>query len=408
MMGTSSSPVATTMTELALTRRRWLALSGGAAAAAMLPSFGVAAEEPLSPRAVEKNLVWHDQEVPNAEPELDDLVADWTTPIKHFYVRSHAPAPKIDLGSFRLTVGGLVERPLSLSLAELLGLDQTSAVTTLTCAGNRRIEHNAVETISGVQWRAGAIGNTEWSGIPLATILKQAGLKDSARHVWFQGLDEIEKGGRTIGFGGSIPVQKALADHDGTPGALVAMRMGGEPLAADHGFPVRTIVPGYIGARSVKWLGHIEVAAEPSPNHYVSGAYRLVQRDDPLAWIESSPIYNYAINSYIATIKPSKSFDRVGAAWDLVGYALPPGDGRSIAKVELTTDGENWSEAKITSDQNPFCWVLWKATVRVRPEAKSFTVRATDSDGRVQPETVPWNLKGYMYNAWHTRPLPNV
>lgn len=394
-----------------LSRRRWLALTAGASLGTMVPRLPRAAEPlqlPSGPTEVEKELIFHSTDAPNAEPSLENLVAGHRTPLEHFYVRSHAPAPKVDLGSFRLTVEGLVERPLSLSMADLLAMDQTSTTTTLTCAGNRRTEHNAVETIKGVQWRAGAIGNTDWSGVPLAAILKKAGLKDAARHVWFEGLDEIEKGGRTIGFGGSIPVPKALAMHRDVPGALVAMRMGGKPLTADHGFPVRTIVPGYIGARSVKWLGKIVVSAEPSPNHYLATAYKLVQRDDPLTWVESAPIYNYPINSVIAEVVPSKSVDRVGIAWDVRGYALPPGDGRTIKSVELSTDGENWRPAEVTGDNVPYQWVLWRATVRPPKGAKQLIVRATDSDGRVQPRTVPWNLKGYLFNAWHTREIPAV
>lgn len=395
-----STPDSSAFRESLLSRRAWLGTTAAGTLSAALPRF-LRAEgrgDVLVPSDVEKDLVWHTKDVPNAEPALGKIVGDWQTPLEHFYVRSHAPAPKVDLGSFRLTIEGLVERPLSLSVDDLRSMSQETVVATMTCAGNRRNEHNAVKPVEGVQWQAGAIGNTAWTGVPLAALLKKAGIRDGAKHVWFEGLDEIEKGGRTIGFGASIPIEKALADHNGIPGALVTWMMAGKPLAPDHGFPVRTVVPGYIGARSVKWLGRIVVSAEPSSNHYLATAYKLVQRTTALDWAEAGPIYNFPINSVITSVRQMAMQGTV----EVTGYAYPPGDGRSIEKVELSADGgRTWTAAKITSDRKPFCWVLWDARLKVPGDAKSLIVRAVDSAGLVQPRTVPWNAKGYMYNAWH-------
>lgn len=351
-------------------------------------------------------MIVHTESPLNAEPELDVLAQSWMTPVESFYVRSHAPNPKIDLSGFRLTVEGLVDHPLSLSLAELNDLfDQTSVVATMTCAGNRRSEHSLVKPVSGVPWQAGAIGNARWAGTRLSDVLRKAGLKENAKHVWFEGLDQIPKGDGIIPFGASIPVTKAMHDVDGIPGALLTTKMNDEPLNADHGAPLRGVVPGYIGARSVKWLGKIVVSDRPSPNHYVATAYKLVEEGTPLEWEESGPLYRFPLNSVICIpsagkkVKPGKI--------TVAGYALPAGrPGTTVAKVEVSTDdGQSWTEAAIHSPRREYCWVLWKANINVSSSASELTVRATDSNGRIQPQHVPWNLKGYMFNAWHRTPL---
>lgn len=351
-------------------------------------------------------MIVHTESPLNAEPEIDELSKSWMTPVESFYVRSHAPNPKIDLSGFRLAVEGLVDQPLSISLAELNDIfDETSVIATMTCAGNRRSEHSLVKPVSGVPWQAGAIGNARWAGVRLSDVLKKAGLKENAKHVWFEGLDQIPKGDGIIPFGASIPVSKAMHDVDGIPGALLTTKMNGAPLNADHGAPLRGVVPGYIGARSVKWLGKIVVSDRSSPNHYVATAYKLVEDGTPLEWDESGPLYRFPLNSVICT--PSAGKDVEPGKIAVAGYALPSGrPGTSIAKVEVSTDqGRSWTQATIHSPRREYCWVLWKADVKVSSSARELTVRATDSKGDIQPRQVPWNLKGYMFNAWHRVPL---
>ena len=240
------------------------------------------------------NMIVHTTKPLNSEPKLDVLTKSWITPVESFYVRSHAPNPKIDPASFRLTVEGLVDRPLSISLAELDGtFESTSVVSTMTCAGNRRSEHSLIKPVGGVPWQAGAIGNARWSGVRLSEVLKKAGLKENAKHVWFEGLDEIAKGDGIIPFGASIPISKAMTDAEGMPGGLLTTKMNDQPLTPDHGAPLRGVVPGYIGARSVKWLGKIVVSDRPSPNHYVATAYKLVREGTPIEWAESGPLYRF-------------------------------------------------------------------------------------------------------------------
>ncbi|MFT5324228.1 MAG: sulfite oxidase [Planctomycetaceae bacterium] len=352
------------------------------------------------------NLIVHTTSPLNSEPKLDVLTKTWITPVESFYVRSHAPNPKIDPAAFRLTVEGLVDKPLSVSLAELNGsFEEISVVTTMTCAGNRRSEHSLIKPVGGVPWQAGAIGNARWSGVRLSEVLKKAGLKEGAKHVWFEGLDEISKGGGIIPFGASIPVSKAMTDAEGMPGALLTTKMNDQPLTPDHGAPLRGVVPGYVGARSVKWLGKIVVSDRPSPNHYVATAYKLVQEGTPVEWAESGPIYRFPLNSVICT-PPANSKTGTGKI-AASGYAYPSGQpGTSIAKVEVSADeGRSWTVAKITSPIREHCWVLWKADVSLSSSASELIVRATDSRGDVQPEHAGWNMKGYMFNGWCHVPI---
>src|SRR5262249_8853891 len=156
------------------------------------------------------------------------------------------------------------------------------ATVTLTCAGNRRSEFQGPK-IAGVPWGPGAIGNAAWSGISLAALLRRAGIREGAKHVWFEGADEIVDKSDTYPFGGSIPLDKALAGDDRAPAALLATKMNDKPLTAEHGFPLRGVVPGFIGARSVKWLKTIVVSDRPSPNHYLAAAYKVIKEETPAA-----------------------------------------------------------------------------------------------------------------------------
>jgi sulfite oxidase len=343
----------------------------------------------------------HSREPMNSEPVLTELVKSWVTPVESFFIRSHGNTPRVEATSYRLSVEGLVEHPLSLSLAELSSFAQQAITATLTCAGNRRAEHSRIKPVKGVQWREGAIGNAHWSGTKLSDLLRTAGLRDSAKHVWFDGLDRIEEGGHAFAFGGSIPIEKALDDRDGMPGALVVTTMNGQPLTPDHGFPVRMVVPGYIGARSVKWLHRIVVSDRPSPNHYVADVYKLVDDGNALEVAETAPIYRMPLNAAICT--PTEGATIPIGRTKITGYALPPGiPGVVISRVEVSADGgSTWINAHLQEPSQAFCWRLWSADVPIIATTKELIVRATDSRGEVQPETVRWNLKGYLFNAWH-------
>jgi sulfite oxidase len=385
----------------ALTRRHWLRqMAVAGASGLLLPRLGWGEERAAS--RLPAGMIVHSESPPNAEPPLDQLLSNWLTPTNKFYIRSHAPQnPQIDVNAWRLTVDGLVEKPLSLSLAELQERFPAKEVTaTLCCAGNRREEMAKAKPIEGVPWKAGALGNAKWGGVSLAEVLKGAGLQGSGRHVWFEGLDTHDKKGESIVFGGSVPIDRIL-NGDPAGEVLIATRMNGEPLNEDHGAPARTIVPGYIGARSVKWLSKIHVADRPSDNHYVSHAYRLVYEDTPAAWEQAPIIYDLPLQSVIGSAKDVMRKKRTRL--EVKGYALSAGGPQSkVARVEVSVDGgQTWTTARITSQVQPYCWQFWTAEIAHRKPVESVVVRAIDAGWRMQPQRVPWNPKGYMEHGWH-------
>ncbi len=363
------------------------------------------ADEPAArdAAAVRKQLDIKTEQPFNAEAPLSTLGERWITPLESFYVRSNGAVPALNVRDFTLTVEGLVERPLTLKVGELLEhFPAVKTTATLTCAGNRRIEFAATtKKASGLPWVSGAMGNAEWAGVRLSDVLKLAGVKPGAKHIWFDGLDEVIEKTETISFGGSIPLEKALADTAAAPGALLATHMNGRALLPEHGFPLRSVVPGFVGARSVKWLGKITVSDRPSPNRFVAGSYKVVSEDTPAAFAAATPLYEQCLNSMICSPAAGAAItgDRVAAT----GFAMATGHaGRSIKLIEVSTDeGQSWQPAKITSPVHDFCWVLWSADVALTATTSSLVVRATDSSGETQPQTMLWNAKGYQYNAWH-------
>lgn len=389
------------MTHFDRSRRDLMLTGGGLFVAGVLPIQGHAQQ----PDPLGKTLEFLTTEpARNGQPDLAKLVQSWITPTPLFYVRSHAPNPVIQADSYRLSIEGLVRRPGKLSLAELDRMPTRTITATLTCAGNRRVEFNREAEVGGVQWGSGAIGNARWTGVSLATLLQRVEPLENAKHVWFEGLDEIERGDDVIPFGGSVPIEKALID-DAVPGTLLARQMNEAPLTADHGFPLRTVVPGYIGARSVKWLGRIVVSDQPSPNHYLQAAYKIVKSSDPIEWSESGPIYRYPINGAIAT-PPAGDSVRPGPV-EVTGYALPSGrPGSRIRRVSVSADGgKQWVRAELTGQDADYCWQLWKARLEVTPQTRELIMRGSDTGGDFMPARVPWNAKGYLQNAWYRHPI---
>ena len=388
-------------------RRNFLSRSAsgfaGAAAASFLPwtvasrtSAGMWDEAPIDP--AKADLIYRTRAPRNGEPRLEELVKDWVTPTPQFYIRSHGPNPTVVADQFKVSISGMVEKPREFSIQELIEKFPKSSVTcTVSCAGIRRYEFIREKAIKGVAWQEGPIGNAVWSGVRLADVLKAAGIQSEAKHIWFEGADEIADGKATFPFGGSVPMSKLLEEDEKIPGVLLATHMNGEPLLPDHGFPIRTIVPGYIGARSVKWLRKIVVSDKPSPNHFIADVYKLVYSGTQVEIDETAPIYRYPVNAALC------SADHKDGKVNVKGYALPTGKkGCSISKVEISQDGGNtWLMADLAEQSGEFCWQLWSATLPILNPEADVCVRATDSLGNTMPESVPWNPKGYLYNAWH-------
>ena len=286
------------MTQPLIARRDLLKHSAAALIALPWMNLGQASrlradETPASDTApIHKQLVVKTETPFNAEGPLDKLGEYWITPLESFYVRSNGPVPSFEVKDFTLTIDGLVEKPLTLKVGELLErFPSVKTTATLTCAGNRRIEFAATKKSSGLQWVSGAMGNAEWQGVRLSEILKLVGVQAGAKHVWLEGRDEIVEKTETIPFGGSIPLEKVMTDTQTTPGAMLATRMNGRVLLPEHGFPLRAVVPGFIGARSVKWLGRITLSDRPSPNYFVARSYKVITEDTPAALAAATPIY---------------------------------------------------------------------------------------------------------------------
>jgi sulfite oxidase len=318
-----------------------------------------------------------------AETPLDLLGRSPVTPNELFFVRNHGPVPDLDAAGHTLTVGGLVDRVLVLSLADLdASFERVSVDAVLACAGNRRAELAAVAPMPGqTPWGAGAIGCARWSGVRLRDVLAAAGVQAGAQHVAFTGLDQAPAASGPEDFAGSIPLSKALA-----PEVLLADRMNGEPLPAEHGFPLRVVVPGFVGARSVKWLSAVTVLSEQSQSFF--------QIDDYC--VDGEPLLELPLNSAICRA------ELTGTTLAVQGYAV--GGCREVVRVEISLDGGAWLGVEL--DENgagPWTWRLWRAELHVDEPPRELAVRAFDSAGATQPEDPAplWNPRGYMNNAWH-------
>jgi sulfite oxidase len=335
----------------------------------------------------------------NAEGAPPLLAGTPITPVESFFIRTHGTVPRLDRATHRLQVGGRVRNPLTLSLDDLLRDFPAARVTaTLLCAGNRREELNAVDAVAGTSWGQGAIGNAEWTGVRLADILARAGVEPGDFHVAFASADEVVLGDLRTHFGGSIPLAKAIA-----PEVLIAYAMNGEPLTPEHGFPLRVVVPGYIGARSVKWLTEIRVQDAPSDNYFQQNDYKLLPAGFDAAsadWSGGVMLGELPVNS--AVLRPVEGAELVAGNALVEGYALA-GAGRAVGRVDVSADGgKSWRKAEL-DPCGPWAWTLWRARLELAPGPAELVVRAWDSAAQTQPERLEtvWNCKGYMNNAWH-------
>lgn len=339
----------------------------------------------------------------NGEPSLKLLAESFITPRELFFARSHGSTPSIDASTYRLSVKGMVDKSLTLSLESLRSdFPKQTRAATLQCAGNRRRELDSVERIEDeLLWDAGAIGTAVWGGTPLRDVLRVAGVRSGAAHVDFVGLDQVQKEGRKFGFGGSIPLEKAES-----PEVLLAYEMNGEPLAPEHGFPLRVVVPGYVGARSVKWLGEIRVQTVPSDNYFYTRSYQLFPPQvtaDRVDWSIGIRLGEVPVNSVIC--HPQEGERLPAGPVEVRGYAVGTA-GRIIERVDISLDGgETWTQGSLmeAEEKGPWTWQFWRTTLDLPPGPAEIVVRAWDSAVNTQPEETRriWNVKGYMNNAWH-------
>lgn len=344
--------------------------------------------------------VRHDPDGLNSAGAAIELANAYYTPLRSFFTRSHAPVPQIDVDSFRLVVDGMVATPLSLPFGQLRQLAHRTVASTLLCAGLRRDELLRLGPLPGeLPWGPEAASNAQWTGVPLADVLALAGLSPDATHIHFVGLDDVERRGERFGFGGSITAAKALQSD-----VILAFEMSGTPLPPEHGFPVRAIVPGWIGARSVKWLGRITAASEPSQNYFQTSAYRVQRITDPAHPGDVTagvPLAEITINAVILDPAPDQRV--VAGPRTLRGWAIGR-DGAAITGVDCSIDdGATWQPATLEAERDRWTWTRWHADVELPAGSHTLVVRAHDTSGVAQPAQTHevWNVKGYLNNAWH-------
>jgi DMSO/TMAO reductase YedYZ molybdopterin-dependent catalytic subunit len=368
--------------------------------AAALPLLGTASASLLAagPEAKTDGLPFPGLIMREREPEnlefpfvtLDRFV----TPAERFFVRSHFPTPKLDAKSWRLKVEGAVERPLELSLDELTNLASRTLTATLECAGNGRVF--LTPKVRGVAWELGAVGNAEWTGVPLAAVLEKAGVRSQAVEVILEGADEGEvnddpKSPGRIHFARSLPLAKARK-----PEVLLAYRMNGAALTPSHGYPLRAVVAGWYGMASIKWLTRLVVTDRPFQGFFQSYDYTYFERRHGLP--SMVPITAMEVKAQLArpargdTVLARSAVRVTGAAW--AGES-------EVAKVEVSSDaGRTWVEAKLLDKPVPFAWRLWEFTWKTPERAGRHTlmVRATDQSGRVQPSQRDRDRRTYLIN----------
>jgi sulfite oxidase len=280
------------------------------------------------------------------------------------------------------------------------------------CAGNRRSDMTKIKAVNGLNWRAAAIGNAEWSGATLNDVLLRAGIdidKVDCKHVQFEGLDKGPEGST---YGASIPIDLARQLKNEI---LVAYEMNGQDIPADHGFPVRIIIPGIVGARMVKWLHKIILSDKESDCHWQQRDYKGFHSS--IDWhnvdFTSVPaIMELPVQSAICEPQTGSELEAGSGEVTLQGYAWS-GGGRGIVRVDVSTDGgKTWHSAELQPTNQPlyktFAWTLWEATVPLPSDREEggkveLVCKAVDASYNVQPDSVEgiWNLRGVLSNAWH-------
>lgn len=326
----------------------------------------------------------------NAEPFLPQLGKNGITPTDLVFHRNHCEIPSLT-ADHRVVVEGLVRNRLEFTLRELLkNFHVTTQTVTLQCAGNRRRQMSTQcgHDTEGLQWSAGAVANINWTGIALRSVLEHCAVKPEASHVVFE--SHVVECDDAPYFGASIPLDKALASSGGP---LLAYLMNGEPLTKEHGYPLRIVVPGYAGARSVKWVDKIIVSRSESQNFYQQRDYKVLPPDvgsqQEAQWDAAPALQALPLQSAITDVmrRQGKCYVR--------GYAIAS-EGSRITRVEVRGDRHDWKPARLLFTAGPWSWVLWEAEVNAHGDIYS---RASDTRG-TQEAVTTWNMRGVAYAGY--------
>ncbi|RDL33633.1 Nitrate reductase [Venustampulla echinocandica] len=372
----------------------------------------------------------------NVEPPLSNLYDEgYLTSPELFYVRNHGAVPEVDdatILDWEFSIEGLLEKPMTLTLKQLIDeYEQVTVPITLVCAGNRRKEQNQVRKSKGFSWGAAGVSTALWTGVALSDVIRRAAPKRGAKYVCMEGADKLPNGY----YGTSVKLNWAM---DPNRGIILAYKMNGELLRPDHGKPLRVVVPGQIGGRSVKWLKKLTLTAAPSDNWYHIYDNRVLptmispeqSANEPKWWTdERYAIYDLSTNSATAYPAHEEKLCLINATgtYRAKGYAYG-GGGRRVTRVEVTLDkGMSWVLADIryheddyrdNSEENEmlfggkidmgwretcFTWCFWEVELKIEDMAISsdIMVRAMDESMNVQPRDMYWSVLGMMNNPWY-------
>lgn len=352
------------------------------------------------------------------------------TPHQLHYVRNHGPVPEVsdkEAENWTISIEGMVERPQEVSLKKITELEAITLPVTFVCAGNRRGEQNEVKKGKGFNWGSGGVSTSLWTGTLLRNIINIAGVKDGARYVHFEGAEVLPNGN----YGTSIRLEIVMDYHRAV---MVAWKQNGLALTPDHGRPVRVVIPGMIGGRSIKWLKRIILSDKPSSNwyHYYDNRVLPTMVTDEQArnedtWWKDERYCIYNLNVQSVTVYPEHNEkllkDRQGT-YKIKGYAYS-GGGARISRVEVSMDrGRSWQLANIRYPEDEyaelgitelfggkvdlsrrylcFCWCFWTLEIAISDivAAKDIVVRAMDENMAVQPRDMYWSLLSMVSNCW--------
>ncbi|MGZ4394571.1 MAG: sulfite oxidase [Gaiellaceae bacterium] len=314
------------------------------------------------------------------------------TPTGLHYLLTHYDIPAVDRESWRLEVDGEVLQPLSLTADDLRRREAVEVCSTMECAGNGRARFNPMP--ASQPWLLEAVGTARWRGVPLRSVLEEAGLGERAVEVLFTGLDRGVEGGIEQSYQRSLTVDEAMRTD-----VLLAFEMNGAPLLPQHGFPLRLVVPGWYGMTNVKWLSAVTVIDSPFDGYQQDHSYRLrSDEDDPgtplTRMLPRALMVPPGIPEFLTRERILGPGEHVleGRAWS--GHA-------PVAAVEVSVDGgETWEPAATSRElDSPWAWCSWTYRWTAAPGRYELCCRASDEAGNAQPPVAGWNLGGYANNS---------
>jgi DMSO/TMAO reductase YedYZ molybdopterin-dependent catalytic subunit len=321
-----------------------------------------------------------------------ELLREPITPAGLHYLLIHFDIPHVDPDTWRLELGGLVREEMELSLADLRARPARTLAVTLECAGNGRAlipGHNPSQP-----WVREAVGTAEWTGTPLAPILEEVGIAESAHNLVFTGLDRGIQGEIEHDYARSLSVDEALGDD-----VLLAYEMNGTPLLPQHGFPVRLLVPGWYGMAHVKWLSTITAIEGEFDGYQQAHTYRLMRHADDMdaPFVERMLPRSLLVPPGIPDFLTRERHLAPGPV-TLEGRVWS-GQGK-IERVEVSTDGgTTWADAELGPPLGPYAWRGFRFEWDATPGEHELLCRATDAAGNTQPLEPEWNYGGFCNNA---------